>query len=324
MKPPFSVIFLTTLIGVGQGLFLALYAGQLYSFLDLIPNQDSHDFYAVGSLIVMLFLVGGLIASFFHLGHPERAWRAASQWRTSWLSREVIALPAFMGVVFIYGVCHWFNWHPLVLDLSDTYHVDFTLLLGAVGVLLSFVLFICTGMIYACLRFMQEWHTPLTPLNFILFGGASGFLAASVFSSFSAPELTRFFAGWAITLTILAMLSRSFTLLRNARIRPKSTMSTAIGVKHPHIVQISPGSMGGSFNTRAFFHGMSGRFMRMIKPAFILFSFVLPLILMATGMTSATALITAFIFQYLGLLAERWFFFAEANHPQNLYYKRIA
>ena len=36
------------------------------------------------------------------------------------------------------------------------------------------------------------------------------------------------------------------------------------------------------------------------------------------------ALAAAFLIQFAGLLAERWYFFAEANHPQNLYYRAIA
>lgn len=324
MKPPFSVIFLTTLIGIAQGLFFALFTGQLYSFFDLIPDQDSRTFYGMGSLIVLLFLGGGLIASFFHLGHPERAWRSAAQWRTSWLSREVIALPAFMGLVFVYGVVQWLGWNLPVYTFADNRVIDLSMILGAIGVFLSFTLFVCTGMIYACLRFMQEWHTPLTPMNFLLFGSASGFLAASVFASQSAPELTRFYAGWAIVLIVLAFAGRMTSLFRNKRLRPKSTMSTAIGVKHPRIVQISPGSMGGSFNSRAFSHGASDAFIRAIKPGFILFVFVLPVILLSINLSSASLLITAFVIQYLGLLAERWYFFAEANHPQNLYYKRIS
>src|SRR3989338_3341985 len=93
MKPAFSVIFLTTLIGAGQGLFLALFTHQSYALFGLLPLQ-SDTFYGYGSVLALLFLTGGLIASFFHLGHPERAWRSATQWRTSWLSREVIVLPA--------------------------------------------------------------------------------------------------------------------------------------------------------------------------------------------------------------------------------------
>ncbi|MBA1330053.1 DMSO reductase, partial [Candidatus Endoriftia persephone str. Guaymas] len=77
---------MTTLIGVGQGLFLALYTGQLYALANLLPAQSS-QFYALGSLVALVLLIAGLIASIFHLGRPERAWRAATQWRTSWLSR---------------------------------------------------------------------------------------------------------------------------------------------------------------------------------------------------------------------------------------------
>lgn len=324
MKPPFSVIFLTTLIGIGQGLFLALFTVQLYSFFDLLPDQDSRSFYATGSAVALVFLVAGLVASFFHLGHPERAWRSAAMWRTSWLSREVIVLPAFMGTVFLYGVTHWFNWHIPIIELGSGHHVDLTLILGAAGTFFGFALFVCTGMIYACLRFMQEWHTPLTPLNFTLLGGASGFLVASVFASLASPELTNFYAGWAIALTVLALLGRVASLMRNAHIRPISSLSTAIGIKHPNIVQISPGSMGGSFNTRAFFHGKSASFIRIIKPAFIVLTFILPLILLAFGITTPHLLIVAVVTQYAGLLAERWFFFAEVNHPQNLYYQRVA
>ena len=73
MHPAFSVIFLTTLIGIGQGLFLALYTGQVYSLAKLLPAQDSQGFYALGGLLALVFLMIGLLASFFHLGHPERA-----------------------------------------------------------------------------------------------------------------------------------------------------------------------------------------------------------------------------------------------------------
>ena len=73
MHPAFSVIFLTTLIGAGQGFFLALYTVQVYSTVGLLP-APSNSFYAAGSAISLALLAAGLIASFFHLGHPERAW----------------------------------------------------------------------------------------------------------------------------------------------------------------------------------------------------------------------------------------------------------
>ena len=328
MRPAFSVIFLTTLIGLGQGLFLALYTGQLYSFFDLLPVQDSRSFYATGSTIALILLGGGLIASFFHLGHPERAWRAAAMWRTSWLSREVIVLPAFMGMLLLYGCAHYFSWHTPLFELPGGRSVDPTLILGALATLLCFALFVSTAMIYASLRFLQEWHTPLTVINYTLLGGASGFVLAGAFAAVTAPALSGFYAGWAIIITTLAFIGRAASLIRNTRLRPRSSMRTAIGIKHPNIVQKTQGSMGGSFNTREFFHGKSKHFMRAIKPAFVILTFIFPLALLTLVMSmpsfSGTALLgMAFILQYIGLLAERWFFFAEANHPQNLYYQTV-
>ncbi len=322
MKPAFSVIFLTTLIGAGQGLFLALFTHQSYALFGLLPMQ-SDAFYGYGTLIVLVLLAGGLVASFFHLGHPERAWRAAAQWRTSWLSREVIVLPAFMGVAFLFGVSHLFGIRPEIVTLPGGMVVDLSVLLGVAGTLLAFALFVCTAMIYACLRFLREWNSPLTVINYILMGGSSGFILAAFYAASAAPDQADFFAGWAIIITVLALIGRAASLWRNARLKPTSTIQTAIGVKHPKITQRSMGAMGGSFNTREFFHGKSAAFLRAIKPAFLVMAFVLPLALLALGLFTPALLGVAFIIQYLGLMAERWFFFAQANHPQNLYYQTI-
>jgi len=322
MKPAFSVIFLTTLLGAGQGLFLALFTHQSYSLFGLLPMQPD-TFYGYGSVLALVFLGTGLIASFFHLGRPERAWRSATQWRTSWLSREVIVLPAFMGLVFLYATVHLFGYRPDVVTLPSGMIIDLSIVLGVVGTIMSFALFVCTGMIYACLPFLREWHSPLTVINFILFGGSSGFILAAFYAASAAPTQAGFFAGWAIIITFLAFAGRVASLVRNAHLKPKSTIQTAIGIKHPHIVQRSQGAMGGSFNTREFFHGKSKKFIRVIKPTFLLLAFVFPLALLALGMFTPALLGVTFILQYCGLLAERWFFFAQANHPQNLYYQTI-
>ena len=331
MRPAFSVVILTTLIGAAQGLFLALYTAQSYAAVDLLPQQDAR-FYVNGSVIVLALLVAGLVASFFHLGHPERAWRAAARWRTSWLSREVIVLPALMGAVFVYALVHYFGLTLEIVGLKTPVPKDLALVVGAGGVLFAFLLFLCTGMIYACIKFLQEWATWLTVVNYTLFGIASGFLLATAYSAWMAPSLVNFYAGWTVIATVAVLVTRIASLIRNARLKPKSTLQTAIGVRHPKIQQKSQGFLGGSFNTREFFHGVRPLFFKSIKWAFLVLVFPVPMFLLWTGLTlnnvgleqGPMVLLAAFVVQYLGLLLERWYFFAQANHPQNLYYQTVS
>ena len=324
MHPAFSVIFLTTLIGAGQGLFLALYTQHVYVTFNVVTYEVSNIFPAMGSFVALILCIAGLIASFFHLGRPARAWRSATNWRTSWLSREVIALPAFMAVLFIYGVMVFMDWAPVMFTIG-TIPISLTLLIGLAATVLAFTLFACTGMIYASLKFLQEWHSPLTLVNYTLMGMASGFLLATVGSAFMAEELTMFFGIWAVILTLLALVFRVASLVRNNSIKPKSTVQSAIGVKHPTVREKDHGFQGGSFNTREFFHHVKPVMFKSIKWFFLVMAFVLPVALLALGLSTSSAeiLVIAFVVQYLGLIAERWFFFAQANHPQNLYYQLV-
>jgi DMSO reductase anchor subunit len=312
MHPAFSVIFLTTLIGVAQGLFLAVFAIDMVSYLGL-SELPMPSFVIAGCALSVLFAALGLLASFWHLGRPERAWRAATMWRTSWLSREVIVLPAFLASVAAYGFTY---------SIGSVWSIP----LGVVALVVCIALFVCTGMIYACLRFLQEWASPLTLVNYFLLGCASGFSLATLLASLLEPGYTEVLATWAIGFTTVALVVRAAMLARNARLRPKSTVQSAIGVKHPKVQQKSQGAMGGSFNTREFSHGRTRGFLRSVKWAFLLLAFPLPALLLWLGASSGAAAVLALAFavQYVGLLAERWFFFAQANHPQNLYYQVIS
>ena len=311
MNPAFSVIFLTTLIGAGQGLFLALFGAELAGYSS--AGSGARGFLLMGGGVALLLAAGGLVASFFHLGRPERAWRSASMWRTSWLSREVIALPVFMGLLFL-----WTAGHAAA--------ADWTLPLGVLATLAALALFLCTAMVYASIRFLQEWASTFTLLNYTLLGLASGCTLATALAAWGAPSLVWAYGACALACTLAALVSRSLSLARNARLKPRSTVQTAIGIRHPQIAQRSMGFMGGSFNTREFFHGRTPGALRQVKWAFLLGAFVLPLCLLALGLASASAglLALAFVVQYLGLLAERWFFLAQANHPQNLYYQAVS
>jgi len=260
-----------------------------------------------GGLLAAALASLGLMASFFHLGRWRAAWRAASQWRTSWLSREVIALPLFIATSLVYGLTS-------------------SLLMGTLALVACIALFVCTGMIYACLKFLQEWASPLTLVNFALLGTASGFTLAAALAVLFSPALVAPYATAAIALTLSAFAARAASLARNARLRPRSTPQSAIGASQPRVAQRSQGFTGGAFNTREFFHGTSRARLRAVKWSFLVLAFAVPVVLLAAGLAAGSLglLAAAFPVQYLGLLAERWFFFAQANHPQNLYYQAIA
>lgn len=316
MRPAFSVILLTTLIGAGQGLFLAMLAAELGAHFDAWRALPA-VFVARAAALALVLLIGGLAASFFHLGRPLRAWRSAAQWRSSWLSREVIALPALMGLVALYGAAH--------LEAGAALR-PYLAWIGLLGGLACFALYLCTGMIYACLRFLQEWATPLTVVNFTVLGAASGFSVAAALARLDGLDAASGYAAAALALTALGLLGRVATLLRNARLRPKSTLATAIGIKHPRIAQSAAGFLGSAFNTREFFHRRPQTFVRAMKWSFLCAAFVVPALLLGVGLAQGAAIwfVAAPLVQWLGLLAERWVFFAEANHPQNLYYRAFA
>jgi DMSO reductase anchor subunit len=247
-------------------------------------------------------------------------------WRTSWLSREVIVMPLAMALVFAYGLAHYLGLTRPLFTIAGILPVDATLLVGLLGMLATFALFVCTAMIYASVKFLQEWHSPLTVVNFTLLGIASGFMLAAAYSAWLGNELVAFFGTWAVVATILGLISRAASLARNRRIKHKSSLQTAIGVRHKAMAQKAQGATGGSFNTREFFHGRSPRTVAAVRSAFLVLVFPVPvvLVLLGYGLESAVLPLAAFLIQYLGLVAERWYFFAEARHPQNLYYQSVA
>jgi DMSO reductase anchor subunit len=180
-------------------------------------------------------------------------------------------------------------------------------------------------MIYACIKFIQEWASPLTVANYTLLGMASGFALSAAFAAYVESNLIHFYGGWAMVLTLSAFITRSASLIRNTKIKYKSNLSSAIGIRHTNIEQKAQGAMGGSFNTREYFHGARPALYKSIKWIFLVLAFAVPVVLLSFALASNQFILfaLAFIVQYIGLIAERWFFFAQANHPQNLYYQTI-
>jgi DMSO reductase anchor subunit len=310
MHPAFSILFFTTLAGAAQGLIVALAVALLCG----VPMGE--DFFLQALALGEVLLVSGLIASFFHLGHKMRAWRAVLMWRTSWMSREVIVMPAFIGLVAVWWLALALNMQGFVMQVLPV-----VVIVGALG------LWYCTAMIYACLRFIREWAHPLTIWNFILIGLSSGaVLACALAASHNEQALLALAGPCALALTLLAGGVRWLSLRRNASLVPVSTLQSATGISAKHLVQKSMGMSAGAFNTREFFHGASQVVVKNTKWFFIVCLFIAPSVLALWAITqnvpSLWLVIT--LMQASALIPERWFFFAQAQHPQNLYYQTVS
>ena len=311
MHPAFSILFFTTLAGTGQGLLVLLALAMLLG----VPMANSFLLTAMG--LAQVLLLAGLAASFLHLGHKMRAWRAALMWRTSWMSREVILLPAFIALVALW----WLVLAGGIVGSLATVWLPALVVLGAVA------LWYCTAMIYACLRFIEEWAHPLTIVNFILIGLSAGLVLGCALAGLSGEQaLLRATGPWAFAVTWLAWATRRLSLRRNSLLRHKSNLQSATGIRSERLVQKSMGMSAGSFNTREFFHGASAAALRHVRWGFQLLTFGLPVLLMGWGLVNAGAWpwLLAALLQAPGLLAERWLFFAQAKHPQNLYYQTVS
>lgn len=314
MHPAFSILFFTTLAGTGQGLLVLLALALLLG----VPMANSFALTAIG--LAELLLLAGLAASFLHLGHKMRAWRAVLMWRTSWMSREVILLPAFIALVALW-------WLVLAGGGGLGSGALATVWLPALVVLSALALWYCTAMIYACLRFIEEWAHPLTIVNFILIGLSAGLVLGCALAGLSGEQaLLRASGPWAFTVTWLAWATRRLSLRRNSLLRHKSNLQSATGIRSERLVQKSMGMSAGSFNTREFFHGASAPALRHVRWGFQLLAFGLPVLLMGWGLVNAGTWpwLLAALLQAPGLLAERWLFFAQAKHPQNLYYQTVS
>ena len=154
MHPALSIILFTTLSGIGLGLLTWLGIGG-------VPDTGT------SAIVGFVVTAAGLCASTFHLGHPERAWRALSQWRSSWLSREgVLAI-----VTLVVAVLWWYLGYPRAVGIP----------LAAFALLTVFA----TSMIYAQMKSVRHWNTHLTPAVFILMSLGGGGLAYALCAALS-------------------------------------------------------------------------------------------------------------------------------------------
>jgi len=198
MHPAYSVILFTTATGAGYGLLVLL------ALVGISHGEATTIAFGLTSMVIALGLISiGLLASTFHLGHPERAWRALSQWRSSWLSREgVLAIVTYVPAV-LFGVV----WSGLI------HAPDLIKPLAVITVVLAMLTVMSTGKIYSTLKTIRAWHNPWTVWVYLTFALATGgtILAAitSVFGNFPA-FLVYFSSAWmAVALIVKVLYWRS-------------------------------------------------------------------------------------------------------------------
>ena len=310
MHPAYSVILFTTASGAGYGLAVLL------ALTALTHGPAAHGAFAVTSLVLSASLIVlGLVASTVHLGRPERAWRAFSQWRTSWLSREgVIAVATFLPLVLFAAA--WLDLVPVAPAIVSA------LALATIAMCIATVF--CTGKIYSTLAAIPQWHNRLVIPVYLAMALATGaallvFLAA-IFG-LNAPVLGRLAS---IALAVAAGLKWAY--FHRIDEKPKlHTAQSATGLGHQGTVrQWEAPHTGANYIMREMGYAIARRHAVRLR------SYVISGLLFAGAGTLLSTLLPSAAGSVLAGLAaavalgaaviERWLFFAEAQHASMLYY----
>ncbi|MGR3622334.1 dimethyl sulfoxide reductase anchor subunit family protein [Pseudophaeobacter sp.] len=292
MHPAPSVIVFTTLSGLGFGLLAYLGLGY-----PPVTGWVAFVFYAIGFGLA----VGGLLASTFHLGRPERAWRALTQWKTSWLSREGLCAVAALLVMGLYAI------GAIFLDQHWT-------LLGLLGAVLSIATVFTTSMIYTQLKTIPRWNMPLTPVLFLSFSLAGGALLAG--QERLAPWLL--LVAGAVQLAYWAKGDQAFA-------SSGTSMATATGLGDRGAVRaFEPPHTGSNYLLREFVHVVGRKHALKLRVIAFGLGFVLPVLCLWLPTESSLAkhlmAAVAVLAHLAGVVVSRWLFFAQAEHVVGLYY----
>ncbi|MDT3708012.1 MAG: DmsC/YnfH family molybdoenzyme membrane anchor subunit [Thiobacillus sp.] len=307
MHPAFSVIFFTVASGAGFGLISLLFIADVFK----LGGGFSREQLVIGGLIALSLIVFGLVSSTFHLANPKNAWRAMTRFRTSWLSREGVFAIAFMPLALVYLASIWFDapsW------LRETF--------GFLAAVLAWITVFSTGMIYACLKTIRQWNTPLVPANYLALGYASGSLLLLLGAVYARLDTTPYIAMSALIVSIAAVLKAIYYFwIRSPGLTP--TINTATGLTRAKVKLLDAGHTHGTFLTEEFGFQIARRKASLLKIVVFAVGFMLPGLMLVWvfnqngGPTAALVAVAAGI---VGAAVERWLFFAEARHVVNLYH----
>ncbi|MGB1425809.1 MAG: dimethyl sulfoxide reductase anchor subunit family protein [Paracoccaceae bacterium] len=287
MHPAPSVIIFTSLSGLGFGLL---------TFLGLGMPAPSGFVAFVFFTIAYLLAVGGLLASTFHLGHPERALKAFTQWKTSWLSREAWLSVGALLVMAAYGAGLVFFGVAVAP-------------LGWLGALLSLATVFATSMIYGQLKTVPRWNTRLTPLLFLTLSLAGGGLLSGQISSALMLLMAAGIVQVAYWITGDRALAQSGT-----------SLATATGLGETGSVRaFEPPHTGTNYLLKEFVHVVGRKHASKLRIIALILMIGTPVALLSMPLTHWIALV-AVIAHVAGLFVSRWLFFAQAEHVVGLYY----
>lgn len=309
MHPAYSVVFFTTATGAGYGLLVWL--GILAASGALPPDFGLG---LIGLGLALGLISAGLLSSTAHLGHPERAWRALSQWRSSWLSREAVASLATYVPAGLFAI----GW--VFLGRTDGW-VAVAGVLAAIG---AAVTVSTTGMIYASLKPIAQWHSPFTLPAYLIYAAMTGalLLNAALHGLGSAPVGLPAFA---IAATVLGWAWKVATWRHNDAFVAVSSASTATALAGGSVRSIEWPHTEENFVLKEMGYRIARRHAGRLRRIVLLTAFALPILLLAAATAAGSpmaAILSVFaaLLQFLGMLVERWLFFAEAQHTVILYY----
>ncbi|MCL5979710.1 MAG: dimethyl sulfoxide reductase anchor subunit [Gammaproteobacteria bacterium] len=309
MHPALAVIFLTLFSGGGFGLMaLTAIVNDFQIDGGLSPMQTM-----VAVLLSVLFVTIGMLSSTAHLANPKNAWRAFTRWRTSWLAREGVFAVLYYPFAMLYLV-----WVFFTGGSADVTGLLLANVAGAIGLITIF----CQGMIYACLRTIRQWNTPLVPANFYAMGLAIGAtVLAALRIATGGPAQT--LVGMAVALLAAAAVLKGIYYFWIAR--PNGpTIRTATGFNRSNVRILDQGHTFGTFLTQEFGHTIPAAKANTIKFLMYLFAFVIPVWALALALSLGLGSLAwlAVVSVFFGFGVERWLFFVEAQHVVNLYHGR--
>jgi sulfite dehydrogenase (quinone) subunit SoeC len=310
VHPALSVIVFSTASGAGYGVLALL---GILAPLDVVPEDWRFGFLALA--LALGAITGGLLASLFHLGHRERAWRAMSQWRSSWLSREGVAAIATYVPAGAFGIL-WIFFGKV------------SAIAGAVATLCAVVTVCCTAMIYRSLKPIPRWHNGWVLPNYLLAALMSGALCLALVVQLFGPHPA------ISALAVAAVATAAIAKVGYWRFidgeTATSTSGTATGLGHLGEVRLfeAPHTSQNYLLKEMGFEIARKHSIKLRRIALVAgygLPFLLSIVpLLASGWPASIAAFLAALLGMSGIFVERWLFFAEAKHAVTLYYGRSA